>query len=51
MKTSTLQAIHRAFEQADVRFIVVGGLAVVAYGFLRATQDADIVIELLLFRP
>lgn len=47
MKSSTLQALHMAFQQAEVRYIVVGGLAVVAHGYLRATQDADLVIELL----
>lgn len=47
MKTTSLQAINDALTQANVRYIVVGGLAVVAHGYLRATQDADIVIELL----
>lgn len=28
---------------ADVRFVVVGGLAVNAWGYLRGTQDVDIV--------
>lgn len=28
---------------ADVKFVVVGGLAVNAWGYVRATQDVDIV--------
>lgn len=47
MKATSLQALSEAFEKEGVRFIVVGGLAVVAHGYLRATRDADIVIELL----
>ncbi len=31
--------------QAEVRFIVVGGLAVALNGFVRATEDVDILIE------
>lgn len=29
--------------EADVRFILVGGLAVNAWGYMRATQDVDVV--------
>ncbi|MDQ8187430.1 hypothetical protein [Pelagicoccus sp. SDUM812002] len=47
MKASCLEALNKAFTEAGSRFIVVGGLAVVAHGYLRATQIADIVIELL----
>ena len=47
MKATTLQALSEAFELAGVRFIVVGGLAVVAHGYLRATEGIDVVIELL----
>lgn len=47
MKAYCLEALNKAFTEAGSRFIVVGGLAVVAHGYLRATQDADIVIELL----
>lgn len=47
MKAASFYAIAAALSAADVRFIVVGGLAVVEHGYLRATRDADIVIELL----
>lgn len=29
--------------EAEVRFVLVGGLAVNAWGYLRATQDVDVV--------
>jgi hypothetical protein len=35
--------ILRLLEQADVEFIVVGGLAAVAHGSVRLTQDVDVV--------
>lgn len=33
-------------EQADVRFVVVGGVAVVIQGYARLTADIDLVIDL-----
>jgi len=47
MIAESLQAIQTAFDQQGSRFIVVGGLATIAHGYLRATTDIDIVIELL----
>lgn len=46
MKAASFHAIAQALDAANVRFIVVGGLAVIAHGYLRVTRDADIVIEL-----
>jgi len=46
MKTTTIAAIARALNDADVPFLVVGGLAVVAHGHGRQTQDLDLVIKL-----
>lgn len=46
MKTSSVLAIFRALRQADVRFLVVGGLAVNSHGYVRATQDVDLVLHL-----
>lgn len=46
MNVASFHAIADALVQARVRFILVGGLAVVAHGYLRVTRDADIVIEL-----
>jgi len=36
----------RAMNEAGVRFLVAGGLAVSAHGYLRFTKDADLVLEL-----
>lgn len=46
MKLASVEAIARALEEAGAPFIVVGGLAVVAHGYGRQTQDLDIVIRL-----
>lgn len=46
LKLASLEAIVRALNQADVPFLVVGGLAVVAHGYGRQTLDVDIVIRL-----
>lgn len=42
MKLADIEAIARAL----VRYIVVGGLAVVLHGYSRATYDLDLVIQL-----
>ncbi len=47
MKLASFEAIIRALNAADVRFLVAGGLAVNAHGYLRFTKDADFVIELI----
>lgn len=47
MKLASLEAVVRALDEAGVPFIVVGGLAVVAHGYGRHTQDLDIVVRLL----
>lgn len=36
-----------AFAEEDVRYLVVGGMAVVAHGYVRSTMDLDVVIRLL----
>ena len=46
MKLASVEAIARTLDGAGVPFIVVGGLAVVAHGYGRLTQDVDIVIPL-----
>lgn len=47
MKLASFEAIVRALEGAGVRYLVAGGLAVGAHGYMRFTKDADIVIQLL----
>lgn len=46
MKLSSVAAILRALNAAQVRVLVAGGLAVNAHGYLRFTKDADLAIEL-----
>lgn len=46
MKLASFEAIVRALAEAEVRYLVAGGLAVNAHGYLRFTKDADLVIEL-----
>lgn len=46
MKLADIEAILRALNGAEVRYLIVGGLAVVAHGYLRFTQDIDIVLSL-----
>ena len=46
MKLSSIECIARALNNAEVYFLVVGGLAVVAHGYGRQTQDLDLVIRL-----
>lgn len=41
-----VQKIVRTLNNADVRYVVAGGLAVVAHGYLRLTMDVDLVIDL-----
>jgi len=46
MKLASFEAIVRALEGAGVRYLVAGGLAVNAHGYLRYTKDVDLVIAL-----
>lgn len=46
MKLGSFDSIVRALEDAGVRYLVAGGLAVNAHGYLRFTKDVDIVVQL-----
>jgi len=46
MKLNTLETIFIALNQADVRYLVAGGIAVNIHGYQRMTADLDIVIQL-----
>jgi hypothetical protein len=46
MKVASFEAIVSALNAASVRFLVVGGVAVNAHGYLRFTKDVDLVIRL-----
>ena len=39
-------SVFAALDDAGVRFVIVGGLAVIAHGYARLTVDTDIVIDL-----
>jgi hypothetical protein len=41
-----IEAILDALNRAHVRYLVVGGVAVVLHGYLRTTADLDLVIQL-----
>jgi predicted nucleotidyltransferase len=45
MTSSSVQAIIQALNQTGVRYLVVGGLAVVAHGHVRFTADLDLVLD------
>ena len=46
MKLASFEAIVRALNDASVRYLVAGGLAVNAHGYLRFTKDVDFVLRL-----
>ena len=46
MKVDDVRTILSALNDANVRYLIVGGLAVVAHGYVRFTQDIDLVIQL-----
>ena len=46
MKLTTFQCVMEGLHRHDVRFLLVGGMAVVAHGYGRMTYDIDLVIQL-----
>jgi hypothetical protein len=46
MNPDNLKQIFTHLNQAGVQYLVVGGLAVMAHGYLRMTRDLDLVIAL-----
>ncbi len=46
MQSKALEAIFQSLHDAEVKYVVVGGLAVVAHGYARTTGDVDLVIGL-----
>ncbi|MGE5280906.1 MAG: hypothetical protein ACM3N0_01040 [Chloroflexota bacterium] len=43
MREFDLRSLIEALHEADVEFVVIGGVAVGAHGFIRGTEDLDIV--------
>ncbi len=46
MERSSVEAIVAALNAAQVRYLIAGGLAVVAHGHVRFTADVDLVLSL-----
>lgn len=46
MEQRSVESLVRALNEADVRYLIVGGLAVAAHGYLRLTADVDLVLDL-----
>ncbi len=46
MKLASVEALFSALDEAGVRYLVVGGLAVVAHGYVRYTADIDLVLDM-----
>jgi len=47
MRLASFEAVVVALEEAGVRYLVAGGLAVNAHGYLRFTKDLDLVVQLI----
>jgi hypothetical protein len=47
MKLASFEALVTALDSAGVRYLVAGGLAVNAHGYLRFTKDVDLVVQLM----
>lgn len=45
MQRGSVQVLFRAFHDGRVRYLVAGGLAVVAHGYVRFTADVDLVLD------
>lgn len=43
MREFDLRSLLEALHAADIRFVVIGGVAVGAHGYVRATEDLDLV--------
>lgn len=46
MKLASLDLLVQALQAEGVRYMVAGGLAVSAHGYLRFTKDVDLVVQL-----
>jgi hypothetical protein len=46
MKLKNIERIFQALNDGNVRYLVAGGLAVVAHGHLRFTADIDLILDM-----
>ena len=47
VKVTIYEEVFREFERKEVRYLVVGGMAVNLYGYVRLTVDLDFMADLL----
>ncbi len=45
MEVRSIEAIVRSLNDAGVRYLIAGGLAVIAHGYTRVTQDVDLILD------
>ena len=43
--TNLLTRLEKVFKNINLNYVIVGGIAVIHYGHIRATQDIDLIIE------
>ena len=46
MTRSSVEIVVRALNDAEVRYLIADGLAVVAHGYVRFTADVDLILDL-----
>jgi hypothetical protein len=46
MKLKAIETIFASLNDKKVRYLVAGGLAVVAHGYLRFTADIDLILDM-----
>jgi len=46
MQRKSIESVLEALNAASVRYLVAGGLAVVAHGYVRFTADVDLILDL-----
>jgi predicted nucleotidyltransferase len=46
MEVRSIEAVVRSLNDAGVRYLIAGGVAVVAHGYVRYTADLDLILEL-----
>jgi len=46
VRKQSVEAIVKALNDSGARYLIVGGLAVVAHGYMRFTADVDLILDL-----
>ncbi len=45
-----LSRLEKNFQATKLKYVIVGGIAVIHYGHVRATQDIDLIIEMIILK-